>query len=200
MKQVLLSALGKIAPVLSAAVLLTTAMQASAAMVTSIHTGHGSGTIDGEAFDADFAITTFADTSTITSCGDTCLTNMNLGVTIYIDSIGVFSFITPTNYIADESGIAFTRADGTSLFESPTDSAWDMASTLPPVLGFENSNLLQWLLDDVVTTGGVLVFNDGITSSAFTATVDVSEVPVPAGIWLLGSGLVGLVGIARRKA
>jgi len=28
---------------------------------------------------------------------------------------------------------------------------------------------------------------------------DVSAVPVPAAVWLFGSGLVGLVGIARRK-
>ena len=28
---------------------------------------------------------------------------------------------------------------------------------------------------------------------------DVSEVPVPAAIWLLGSGLIGLIGVARRK-
>lgn len=28
----------------------------------------------------------------------------------------------------------------------------------------------------------------------------VSSVPVPAAAWLLGSGLLGLVGVARRKA
>ena len=30
-------------------------------------------------------------------------------------------------------------------------------------------------------------------------TADVSAVPVPAAVWLFGSGLVGLVGVARRK-
>lgn len=35
-------------------------------------------------------------------------------------------------------------------------------------------------------------------SCAFTRTV-VSAVPVPAAVWLFGSGLLGLVGIARRK-
>lgn len=29
---------------------------------------------------------------------------------------------------------------------------------------------------------------------------DVSAVPVPAAVWLFGSGLIGLIGIARRKA
>jgi hypothetical protein len=28
---------------------------------------------------------------------------------------------------------------------------------------------------------------------------DVSEVPVPAAVWLFGSGLIGLIGVARRK-
>ena len=29
--------------------------------------------------------------------------------------------------------------------------------------------------------------------------VDISAVPVPAAVWLFGSGLVGLIGVARRK-
>jgi len=28
---------------------------------------------------------------------------------------------------------------------------------------------------------------------------DVSAVPVPAAMWLFGSGLLGLIGVARRK-
>jgi len=29
---------------------------------------------------------------------------------------------------------------------------------------------------------------------------DITAVPVPAAVWLFGSGLIGLVGVARRKA
>jgi hypothetical protein len=32
------------------------------------------------------------------------------------------------------------------------------------------------------------------------AAVDVKAVPVPAAVWLFGSGLLGLVGVARRKS
>jgi len=32
-----------------------------------------------------------------------------------------------------------------------------------------------------------------------SVTADVSAVPVPAAVWLFGSGLLGLVGVARRK-
>ena len=31
-------------------------------------------------------------------------------------------------------------------------------------------------------------------------TGDVSAVPVPAAVWLFGSGLLGLIGVARRNS
>ncbi|HIB83546.1 MAG TPA: VPLPA-CTERM sorting domain-containing protein, partial [Chromatiaceae bacterium] len=34
---------------------------------------------------------------------------------------------------------------------------------------------------------------------SINANVNVSDVPVPAAVWLFGSGLIGLVGMARRK-
>ena len=46
--------------------------------------------------------------------------------------------------------------------------------------------------------------NPGCTVDAYIDNVsvmaDVSAVPVPAAVWLFGSGLLGLVGVARRKA
>ena len=35
--------------------------------------------------------------------------------------------------------------------------------------------------------------------SGSTLVVDVQPIPVPAAVWLFGSGLIGLVGLARRK-
>ena len=37
-------------------------------------------------------------------------------------------------------------------------------------------------------------------NAAFLGTATPSAVPVPAAVWLFGSGLLGLVGVARRKA
>jgi hypothetical protein len=39
---------------------------------------------------------------------------------------------------------------------------------------------------------------DANNFSQFTTTVDISPVPVPAAVWLLGSGLLGLAGIRRK--
>jgi hypothetical protein len=38
-----------------------------------------------------------------------------------------------------------------------------------------------------------------ITSAYFAGSMSVSQVPIPASVWLLGSGLLGLVGVSRRK-
>jgi hypothetical protein len=35
--------------------------------------------------------------------------------------------------------------------------------------------------------------------ATWVATSNVSAVPVPAAVWLFGSGLIGLVGFARRE-
>ena len=35
--------------------------------------------------------------------------------------------------------------------------------------------------------------------NGFNANFDFTVVPVPAAVWLFGSGLLGLVGVARRK-
>jgi hypothetical protein len=63
---------------------------------------------------------------------------------------------------------------------------------------------------DASATGGItLQFNStcGADANCFadffidnvSITTEVSAVPVPAAVWLFGSGLVGLVGAARRK-
>ena len=40
---------------------------------------------------------------------------------------------------------------------------------------------------------------DGNATAISTDIINTSPVPVPAAVWLFGSGLIGLVGIARRK-
>jgi hypothetical protein len=49
-------------------------------------------------------------------------------------------------------------------------------------------------------TPGTYEWTWGSGASFDSFTLNVSAVPVPAAVWLFGSGLLGLVGVARRKA
>jgi len=44
------------------------------------------------------------------------------------------------------------------------------------------------------------VIRDGNVFALVVRSGDVSAVPIPAAIWLFGSGFIGLIGVARRKA
>lgn len=53
---------------------------------------------------------------------------------------------------------------------------------------------------DFYNTGGFtsIATPDGVTWSSDSG-IFLGAVPVPAAVWLFGSGLIGLVGVARRK-
>lgn len=51
--------------------------------------------------------------------------------------------------------------------------------------------------DPGLTSGSSFVFSS--TSEVTPLTVTFSAVPVPAAVWLFGSGLLGLIGVVRRK-
>jgi len=52
-------------------------------------------------------------------------------------------------------------------------------------------------LEDAPITGSAWVFL--FYYALAVRPGDVSAVPVPAAVWLFGSGLMGLLGLARRK-
>ena len=78
-----------------------------------------------------------------------------------------------------------------------------------PVVGF-SFDILTWLGDELVAAewatyvGGST--NYGWTNGSYTLTgfdpdaYDRSPVPIPTGVWLLGSGVLGIVGLRRRLA
>lgn len=51
----------------------------------------------------------------------------------------------------------------------------------------------------IASDDDTLGFAGQYTQYDLTGTMDVAAVPVPAAVWLFGSGLVGMVGVARRK-
>jgi len=91
---------------------------------------------------------------------------------------------------------AGSEADATILFGHGSATAWtgslasielrgdsgDRTESLPTTLSFS----VPMTQGDVVAT-----FTEG--------EIDVSAIPIPAAVWLFGSGLLGLVGIARRR-
>jgi hypothetical protein len=56
------------------------------------------------------------------------------------------------------------------------------------------SDLVLAYNDNILGTGDI-DFDDMMVRAKFTSTV----VPVPAAAWLFGSGLLGLIGMARRR-
>jgi hypothetical protein len=55
------------------------------------------------------------------------------------------------------------------------------------------------LLVVLTATRGDFMF-ESATLMVTATDADVSSVPSPAALWLFGSGLLGLIGVARRKS
>jgi hypothetical protein len=81
-----------------------------------------------------------------------------------------------------------------------TMSGFSFTTPFAPVTGSDN-NYFLW--SNSYTGGPSLIGNGGIVEWGHIVAPDFSApaaVPVPAAAWLFGSGLLGLFGVARRKA
>jgi len=75
-------------------------------------------------------------------------------------------------------------------------ATWTWATGLAPTVGSEQYNAV---VSTGVGPGGGPHYGpwNSITDTDFAFRI--SAVPIPAAVWLFGSGLIGLVGVARRK-
>ena len=180
-------------------VLLTGAV--GAATMQYSFTGVGTGTLDATAFEQNpFTIIGRADPANIADCGLDCRYVDFASAEVSLAGLGSFTILSPTRVFNNRGNLGLSRggADGADLIDAfLVPQLYDFASPLGPVNGLVA--FLQWQgdgADDVLTSGGVLVFNDGDTDGSFT----VQGVPLPGGVWMLGSALGACTLIRRRRA
>jgi len=139
-------------------------------------------------------------------------------VTLVLDRQGYpnfFTYLDGSVWNVDNSATISGQGDSVSgsldALTSGTDSAWTPGAPGTPVNTVSGSALVaagagMWT-GTIVNSGNVGAawgaFDGTPYTEKFNITVNgvaaVSAVPVPAAVWLFGSGLLGLVGVARRK-
>ena len=117
----------------------------------------------------------------------------------YADIIGskTESFGDPiTSWAQDEFGL------GTLTITSSTDTSgtWELDGSAAPLFFVDKYDGMY----DIYTYmgAGTSPYSDDWTRASGATTSHLSVygvVPIPAAVWLFGSGLIGLIGIARRK-
>ncbi|MGA9032856.1 MAG: PEP-CTERM sorting domain-containing protein, partial [Sulfuricaulis sp.] len=120
------------------------------------------------------------------SIGFTLTDNNNNGATLTTSGASIYQG-------SIDGNVARTLWDPTTSFTAPFAST--SSSTY---FGFPTREAAPESIDSNI---GILI-TFSLTpgdSASFTSNFDVVPVPVPAAVWLFGSGLLGLFGLSRRK-
>jgi hypothetical protein len=102
--------------------------------------------------------------------------------------------------------IGGTAGDGTSAnvsaqFNGNTSTMFQLYGNNTPILAAlgQKSNLYAMTGNSSAAAAGQVYSGAQVTMLANGTLESVSSVPLPAAVWLLGSGLLGLAGIGRRR-
>ena len=101
----------------------------------------------------------------------------------------------------------WTTSSSAFTFDNPTfidfSSFWDGSIDGLVRVSITGSGSVTFDTDTIEASVGQGVNSSGVSGNLnFNPTINsitVSSVPVPAAVWLFGSGLLGFIGIARRK-
>lgn len=124
-----------------------------------------------------------------------------------------FHFAEIPHYLLKAGSYTLAAIVGNDLFTYHAPTVVDPSSTTVPFnnLQFKNVTYLQDAFYDLADGGTVNQVNfgsfsvtTGVTGTGtviggFGANMDAVPTPIPAAAWLLGSGLLGLVGLRRRN-
>jgi len=111
-------------------------------------------------------------------------TDMTFSAWVYVISGDVLAGIG-----SNQTAFQTTTSSTTGQWEFLTVSNTGSPNNNNEIIIYANSGASTFLIDS-------LWLNTGLTS---THTIQPSVVPVPAAVWLFGSGLIGMLGMAKRK-
>jgi Tfp pilus assembly protein FimT len=138
-----------------------------------------------------FAVPQMAQSATVVSVqpGGSFINIASFDFTVSGATGADFNPTLPTGWLALPTGNIFSAFDGSGTHSLPTGDIGSFTSTV---------TLSNWTFGN---QGG-----NTIASSAYVVNhvstnyvISASAVPIPAAVWLLGSGLVGLVAVRRRQ-
>lgn len=108
--------------------------------------------------------------------------------------------------IGDSGGQVVFQTNGSNWDASFNGNTITLQDDYNFVLGMSWDNGITWYEDSsYVLSGGspdsyqISFYNVDMDVTGNTLGVDLQPVPVPAAVWLFGSGLMGLAAIARRR-
>jgi hypothetical protein len=174
-------------------ILLGVCSLAQAATLNYSISGTGSGSLGGTIFrDANFTINMLGDTSLFNGLDIDPLTSSS----VTIGGLGTTTISEGTRLGINGSIIFFSRSSGFDLFDFGLAAPVDLTQTFGSVLGTGVFALNQF--NNVGSSLGLLSFSSS-SNVLFQASNNVSTVPVPAALWLFGSGLLGLLKTRRKS-
>jgi len=138
----------------------------------------------------DYFVVCGGSASTVANCDFNFTTTNSWAQNGAPDAIALYDNGSLIDSISYEGLLApFTEGDAFTL----SDSSTEILSIARIVDGLDsNNNALDFQLG-CTTPGSANIGGSG------NCSISVSAVPVPAAVWLFGSGLIGLVGVARKK-